>query len=316
MRTVLATRAGSSVNRRVLAACGAGALLLGAAACGSSDPTNASAQTGQYGQGSQGTQNSGGRMPGVNGKVAAVAGSTAQVQSQGSGQVAVTWNGSTTFTQQVAASLSDVKVGACVVTQPAADSSSASGDATTQPAAITAATVRITEPVDGTCTPSFRGGPGGAGGPQQSQGGQQGEGQPPAGGPGGSTGGGTPRTQFRGLGGAIGKVTAVSATGFTAASARPTAPGQSGSSTTTGTTDVTVTVSSGTTYTKTAAGAAADVKVGTCLRAEGSTDATGAVTARTIALSPATAGECGGFMLNRNGSGAAGPATAQNQQES
>ena len=46
--------------------------------------------------------------PGGSGKVAAVSGSTAQVQGQG-GQVAVTWTAKTTFTQQVSAKASDAE---------------------------------------------------------------------------------------------------------------------------------------------------------------------------------------------------------------
>ncbi len=101
------------------------------------------------------------------------------------------------------------------------------------------------------------------------------------------------------IGGAVGEVTAVSATGFTVKSVMP---GSSSS----GTTSVTVTVAAGTTYTTTAKGAASDVKVGTCVAADGSTDQTGAVTARTIAISPPQDGQCGGFMRFHSDDGGTG----------
>ena len=69
------------------------------------------------------------------------------------------------------------------------------------------------------------------------------------------------------------------------------------------------------TDTTTATGSASDVEVGACLRAEGTTDDTGAVTAKTIAMTPATAeGECGGGFLRRSGGPTGG--TGATTQES
>lgn len=292
-------RVGPLAARRIAAACGVGVLAFGSAACGSSDdPASANAQTGTQDstQNQQGDQQ--GQFPGASGKVAAVADNTAQVQGQ-SGQVAVTWNGSTTFTKQVSAQLADVRVGTCVMVQ---SDDQTTGDLTTAPAAptaITAATVRIAEAAeDGSCAGGF----GGPGGGQRLR--LNGNGQPPAGAPSGMPtdvpGGGTDRPQARAaFGGAFGEVTALSATGFTVTSSLPQLDGDgaaSGSTPSMQETEVAVTVSGTTTYTTTGAGSADDVKVGSCLRAEGTADDTGAVTATTVAITPATNGECtGGF---------------------
>jgi hypothetical protein len=290
------TRPQARLNRKVATACGAGLLLLGASACGGNQ-ANATGQTGEQ-SGQNGPQTgSNGAMPGANGKVAAVDGSTAQVQSQQDGQVAVSWNGSTTFTKQVSAKLADIKVGDCVLVTSADTSSSDSG--TTQPTKVTAASVRIAEPVNGTCGPTLRGGPGGTqgdgsqdSGPQLNDGGGSG---PPASGPPGDG-----QTKLRGFGGASGEVTAVSATGFTVAAITPGSDDK---------TSVTVTVAGDTTYTTTAKGAASDVKVGVCVQAMGKPDDTGAVTATRIAVSPAVDGECGGFMMRSSSADA--PSTNQ-----
>jgi hypothetical protein len=58
---------------------------------------------------------------------------------------------------------------------------------------------------------------------------------------------------------------------------------------------VTVTTTRATTYQQTAKATKAALKVGQCATAIGSTDDTGAVTARSIAVSPPMNGACGGF---------------------
>lgn len=271
--------------RSAAAVCGATLLLLGAAACGNAANNGGTAGPSSEG-GPQGGQQGGpqdqraGGMPGAFGKVAAVADHVAQVQGM-QGQVAVSWTAATTFTKDVGAALSDVKVGTCVLVLPTDQSTSGnSSGGNTPPTAVTAASVRITQPTGGSCSPTR--GPGGGDGPQV-------QGAPPSGAPQGGQ-----RPQVRGLGGAAGKVTAVSATGFTVASALP-----GGSSTTA----VTVTVGATTTYTTTAQGAASDVKVGVCVQAQGSTDDTGAVTATRIAISAPQDGQCGGMVRMRSSAG-------------
>jgi hypothetical protein len=296
-RTMTSTvRTRPRVIRTAAATCAAALLLLGAAACGSAANNGATSgpnsEGGQQGgpQGGPQDQRAGGGMPGAFGKVAAVTDHVAQVQGM-QGQVAVSWTAATTFTKDVAATLSDVKVGTCVLVLPSSKDTSdqgTSGNSSgggTPPTAVTAASVRITQPTGGSCSPTR--GPGGGDGPQL-------QGAPPSGGvPSGAPQGGQ-RPQVRGLGGAAGKVTAVSAAGFTVASAMP------GSSSPT---PVTVTVGATTTYTTTAQGAASDVKVGVCVQAQGSADDTGAVTATRIAVSMPQDGQCGGMVRMRSSAG-------------
>jgi hypothetical protein len=271
----------TSGSRKVAVACGAAVLLL-TSACGSKDDGNQNASGGTYQRGPQGAPDS--RIPGANGKVAAVDGITAQVQGA-DGQVAVTWTGSTTFTKEVAAALADVKVSSCVIVRPAGEPASGS----TPDTEITAASVRIVPNADGSCVMRAPGGPSGPGEQGGSDGGPQLDGTPPSDAPGG---GGRP--QVRTIGGAVGEVTGVSSTGFTVDSVTPASDGK---------TSVTVTVGTDTTYTATAAGAASDVKVGVCLAATGTTDETGAVTAETVNLSQPVDGQCGGLMRFKSGGG-------------
>jgi hypothetical protein len=281
------------VTRKVAAACGAAVLLLTASACGSDnkDGNNANATGQSNEQGGPQTQQGGpdGRFPGASGRVAAVDGSTAQVQGM-DGQVAVTWTASTTFTKQVSAALSDVKVGDCVLV---GSDDAASADSTTPATEVTAASVRITPKTNGSCGLGARGPGGSDSGPQLN-------GTPPSGAPDGGT-----RPQIRGIGGAVGEVTAVSATGFTVDSAMPSSDDPSS----TEKTSVAVTVDGDTTYTTMADGAASDVKVGICVQAGGTTDDTGAVTAKTVAVSPPQDGQCGGVMRFQSPDG--GAATQQ-----
>lgn len=301
------------MKNRIAATCGVAVLLAGASACGNQDTDDSTTPTSSSTSGPQTDQQGAGQLPGANGKVADVSGSTAQVQSQQNGQVAVTWTSSTTFTQEVAAERADVKVGDCVMVTPA-PSSSSSSSSTGDDTQVAAGTVRIIA-TTGSCT-ARPGGPGGGpgGGTGGGTGGGAGpsfNGTPPSGAPTGAPGG---TSRFRGSFGAFGKVTAVSATGFTVSSTRPPAAG----STSTTRTAVTVSTSSSTTYTATAAAAASDVKVGSCMNAQGTTDSTGAVTARTIALSTPVDGQCdGGIFRSRDGAPAgSGGSTGTSSQAS
>jgi hypothetical protein len=274
-----------SVNRKVATACGAAVLLLVMAGCGSDEGKDAdtSGQTADQG-GPQTEQGSGpdGRFPGASGKVAAVDGRTAQVQGM-DGQVAVTWTGTTTFTKEVSATRSDVRVGTCVVVGSDAQPSS-SGAATS----VTATAVRITTKTGDSCTAGMPG-PGGPGG-GSGDGGPELDATPPEGAsPGGD------RPMVRALGGAIGEVTAVSATGFTVAAVQPGSDEP---------TAVSVTVDGDTTYTTNATAEAADVEVGVCVTATGTSDDTGAVTAKTLAVSPPRDGQCGGVLRFQSSDGA------------
>ena len=81
--------------------------------------------------------------PGASGSVAAITGSSMEVQSQETGQATVTWTSSTTFTQNATTAASSVAVGDCVtVTGTTAKSTT-----------ITAKSVAIVPaPSSGTCT--------------------------------------------------------------------------------------------------------------------------------------------------------------------
>lgn len=238
-----------------LAACGGGS-----ESATDSTPTDSAAAAPAGGAGGAGGGMPG--APGASGTIAAVSGSTLQVQSESSGQVAVSWTDATTFSEQVAGTLADVAVGSCVMVQSAAEAEEGSP--------VTATAVRISEAQDGECTGGFGGGPGG---------GERPEGMPtdlptdlptdrPTDMPGGGRGFG---------GGTFGAVTAVSATGFTVE-----APDSS----------VEVTVAAATTYATTATADASAVEVGRCATAQGEADDTGAVTATRISVSDPVDGAC------------------------
>jgi hypothetical protein len=261
----------------------AGALAFTLAACGGSSPA---APTGNAGnnQAPGGGNRNGGAPPGVFGSIAAVSGQTLQVQNPQSGQTAVTYDGSTKITNSVAGTLADVTSGACV---SVVGTSSGEG----QPVGATAVT--ITQAGANGCSfgnggqrpsgsnsprPSNRPRPSGSNGPRPSTGNN------PAGGP-----------------RAFGAVTAVSATGFTVHSTFGA-----------NATDVTVNVTSATTYTKTVSADPSVLVVGACVAAQGKADDTGAVAATSIAVSKAgpngcTGGFRGGFGGGRgNGGGGNG----------
>jgi len=251
----------------VAVAVAATAILLATTACGGSPDTAATTDQQPAGDGYTQQQDApdAREFPGAAGEIAAIDGRTLQVQSPMSGQVAVTYTGSTTFTAQVEARASDLEVGDCVMV-------SGEGDDT-----VAATSVRITLAVDGSCTPTMRGGPGG--GPRVQEG-EAPQGMPtdvptdvPSGAPDGVM-----------MAGAFGKVSAIGASGFTVES---TLPGQSD------TTTRQVTTSATTTWTDTVQATSAALKVGKCVTAEGTKDDAGAVTAKTIAVSDKVEGQCG-----------------------
>jgi Domain of unknown function (DUF5666) len=238
----------------------AGALVVSLAACGgSSTPASSS------GPAPSSNSRPGGAPPGVFGSIAAVSGSTLQVQNPQTGQVAVSYDTSTKITNSVSGTLADVTSGECV---SVVGTSSGQG----QPVSATAVTITAAGPNG--CT--FGGGrPSGAPRPSGSD-------RPrPSGTPRPSTGNnaGGPR--------AFGSVTAVTASGFTVHATQG---------------DTTVNVTSATTYTKTVTADASVLVVGACVAAQGKTDDTGAVAATSIAVSKAGPNGCtGGFRGGRGG---------------
>ena len=224
----------------------------------------------------------GARGPAASGEIAAVAGHTMQVQNPQTGQVAVSWSASTTFTQQVAVTASSVKAGDCVTAiAPSGTSASA--------ATFTASTVSVNQPANGLCDGGFGGGGRPSGFPSGSR---------PSGFP-----SGTPRSGFPGNGAgrtvaiASGKVVSVSGSTIVVA-ARDFRPGSQGSSSssssrgTPATTNKTVTLTATTKITATQTATASAVKVGRCATAQGSTDTSGAVAATRISVTDPTNGTC------------------------
>lgn len=279
------------------------AVVLLVAACGgggsATSPTSSSSATTQGAASGEGSSRQA-RLPAASGLVAAVDGTTLQVQGNNT-QTAVSYTSRTTFTAQVAAVPADVVVGACVAvrseTAPGTPSSTGAAEST-QP--VAADSVTITPAVDGECAGGF--GRGGAGGlPGGAGPGAPPGGAVPSGGPSGTRTGrpteGAMGGRPGGFGGAFGKVTATGASGFTVTSTvveRPAGTGTAspGSSPTGQVRVVTVTTSARTTYTKTVPTTAKAAAVGTCVTAEGTADDTGAIAATSVAVRPAENGSC------------------------
>lgn len=254
----------------------AGALVFTLAACGGGGAPSPSGGAPASGAGGAGRQ----APPGAFGTIAAVAASSIEVRNQQTGQVTVNYTSSTTFTDDVSGTLADVTPGSCV---QVVGSSSGTG----QPVAARTVTISPAPAAGSGCALPGRAGAGGgrpSGAPNPSRAAR------PSGanGPGGN------------FGGAFGSVTAVTATGFTVhGQARATGAA----------TDTTVTVSSSTTYTKSESATAGALTVGACAAAQGTTDDTGAVTARTITVSKPVNGACtSGFGGGRRGGGYGGGA--------
>jgi hypothetical protein len=199
-------------------------------------------------------------------------------------QTAVTYSAKTTFTNTVAAKLSDVVVGVCVQARSARPASGTGGAAPTAAAGPIAATsVEISPAVKGSCTvggfrmPGTRA-PGGSGDPTR---------PPGAPSPGQTRGPGPGGNGFGGLG-AFGKVTAVNGAGFTVESSLPV----NGTATPPAPTTQTVQTSAATTYTRTEAANAGALVVGLCVTAMGKADSTGSIAATSMTLRPAEKGSC------------------------
>jgi len=283
------------------------------AGCGGSSPAapagTSATTTGSGAIRGNGGANGAARIPGTSGLIAAVNGSTMQVQGNKE-QVAVTWSATTAMTKTVPGRAADLVVGSCVVVR---DASAAPAGGTSAPSArkgpVTATDVQVSQPADAKCTATGFGGPGAGGGgargrrptgtstlPPSAEG-TSGGGKPTGGstaGPGGGAGRGAAEL------GVVGTVTAVTGSSVTVRrEAR-----QNGTATTTATPrEVTVTTTSTTSYEKVEPASGADVSVGQCVTALGKADDTGAVAATSIALRPATNGSCtlGSFGGGRSG---------------
>jgi hypothetical protein len=210
-----------------------------------------------------------------------------QVQTR-TDQTAVSWNDATTFTTVATAALSDVTVGTCVTVLEPPASGTPTGSATSSPATqVTAASVEVRPARNGEC----------------------------AGAPTGTVTNGTGGRGAADFGrrAVAGLVTAVNGDTITVQETMRARGDGTASSTATAspmTATVTVATTSSTTYTAQKAGAATDVAVGECASALGKADDTGAVTATSITLRPATNGSCTtGFGGAGGRGGATGTAT-------
>jgi hypothetical protein len=271
----------------VAAASVAAALVL--SACGGSSGANPPPSSAASSSSSAGArQGAPSGAPAASGKVAAISGTTMQVQNQQTGQVAVSWSGSTKFRHQVAVTLADVKAGDCVAAvAPSGTDSSATS--------FTATSLTVSPAVNGSCTGGAAG-PGGSGGP----GGGRFTGAPPSGFPSGKLPSGLHSgTQGRPVAAvAAGKVTSVSGSTLVIA-ARQFGSGD------TSTTNKTVTVDGKTKITTEAATTSKSLKVGKCVTAQGKADSAGTVAATSVRITDPTNGQCalffGGFGGKGNG---------------
>lgn len=260
----------------------------GSTAKASASPTPSSTAA----AGARGARGFGG---GVSGPIASV-GSGSFTVTANSATDTVTYTGSTTFDRTAAGSLADVTAGSCVSVVETSGSDAATGS-------VDAGSVRISAPVNGSCTA----GSGGAGG-FPGGGGQRPTARPSgAPGGGGGFGGGGQRAGML-----VGSVASVTGSSFIV-TVTPTGS----SSGTQATTTTNVTVSGSTTYTVTKAASAADLAVGACARVVDAAarptgsgaptpaaTPTGPIAARSVTLSAPVNGSCGTGA--RNGGGNAG----------
>ncbi|SDU80327.1 hypothetical protein SAMN04488544_0162 [Microlunatus sagamiharensis] len=272
----------------LLALATAGLTLTLAGCSGPDASTPGSDPSAAAGQRTGGSRADGQRPPGVSGLVAAVSGKTLQVQSA-SEQTAVTWTGSTTFTETTKASPSALKTGLCAaVRTTGGGSASPAAPATPATGPLAAASVTLSPAVDGSCTGGFGG----------AYGGGRPSGAPSGAAPSGAPSGARTASGFAGRG-TDGKVTSVDGSTFVVAAREPGG---------TATTDVTVTTSGSTTWTQVTTTSAKAATVGRCATATGRTSGTGALTATTVRLSaPASDGTCTqAFGGRRGGTGQPG----------
>jgi len=248
------------------------ALVILPTACGSAAPTVSPAEPAA-------PTTTASAPPGVVGLAAAVNGTSIEVQNR-SGQVTVEYTANTSITDQAAATIADVKVGDCVT---------AAGTPADGAAGLTARTLAVSTPVNGSCAANRPGGgpdrPGGSGG----SGGSASRGPRPR--PSGSP---DPSASARAT--AFGTVTAVSGGTVTISgilrtpgprtTTPPTMPPPAG--------PVSITTNSATRILRDVPATPAAIKVGVCVAAFGPSNDIGTITATTISVfQPGTTGTPG-----------------------
>ncbi len=225
-----------------------------------------------------------------------------EVQSQQTGQTTVSWTSATTFTKTASLTAASVSAGDCVTVV-----------GSTSTGKLVANTVMVSKPASsGGCTAGGRFGAGGRGGAGAFRGGTTPNGGSLPRRPSGSVPSGA-----TGFGFASGKVTSVSpsslvidgisSSGFGGArtGTRPSTPPTSIKTTT-----VTIGLQGSTTFTETESTAATSLAVGDCVTAVGSSDSTGAVTARTVRITSTGGQTCSSGFGGFGGGGAAGGGSA------
>lgn len=246
------------MNRPILT----GTLLLAGvamASCGSSPPAAGGAATTSPSPGPRARNGVSGELVQVNGTTLVINAST--------GDVTVAYSDSTTFLKTSTGTFQDIAAGKCIVVTGSKDASGS----------VAAASVRLSEKINGTCAP--RQGPGGGG-----FGGARPTPRPDA----------SPRPNQGNVAFAGGEVTAVSGVNVTVQPA--TGPA------------VTVVVPTTVRVSKSSAALASDLALHQCLAAQGPRDGTGRVAARAISIVPAGPSGCftGGGGFGGSGRGPAG----------
>lgn len=246
---------------------------------------------------------------GATGSVAALSGSSMEVQNPSSGQTTVGWTPTTQFSKTASEAVTSLAAGDCV---------SVTGTSSkTSKTTIAARSINVTTPTSsGSCTAfgartgtgaaggapggfQFRGGPGGAG-----FGGRSGNGTRPSF-PSGGSGSSNFRKAFASLAVVTGKVTGVSGSTLKVSGIdvspgtfQRSAPGSSTSKATQKkpatpkTENLRITTSSSTTVRTTQTASASDLAVGDCVSAFGPAASTGAVTATTVRITSTGGGTC------------------------
>lgn len=243
-------------------------LALGLAACGSSSPSVNVAAPAPAPSASAGP-------PGTIGQIAQLSAGSMEVQNANTGQVTVTFTASTRFSEQQKAALSSIKTGDCLT---------ANGTPAAGGNGLTARTVVLSSPVNGSCTGNRGGGFGfpGAGG-----------------GGGGRRNGATPRPSagMRNGGGGgnnanlNGQVTAIAGSTVTVSGILRTGGGARPSGAPSAH-PLALTVDSTTQFTREASVTSSALKVGECVVAAGTSNDIGDIQATSIGIFPAGANGC------------------------
>ncbi len=237
-----------------------GATALSVAACGSSNNSSPSSSMSTSTSTSTVTSTTTSPAPAqgqaqVSGLIASVAGNSIQVTKQDNTNAAVNFTSTTKVTEVAPATLSDVTSGSCITVRPTQEIQGS------QP--VTAASIRVSPSVNGTCPPGNGSGQGSGG-----------TSTPPSGSP---TPGPAKPKPLRG--------SVASVTGNTITVAGADASGN--------TRQTPVTVDDKTKYSKLTTATPDAIAQGKCVSARGTMDNGGTLQATTITLRPANDGKCG-----------------------